>query len=164
VIDGWKIANTEGKARIESLLKTDFSKDKKIFIIGNPARIQQCFMYDNVMFPYNYYKYNGFIIKDTLYDFIRTVALDEESLNSKLNINSTGKKEYEISCTGKTQFFFLDGEEMQIKKENGIKNDFMLVELLEYNNFGKPVKMKIKYFNDNIESYIFQGRNLVKLN
>ncbi|MCX6163345.1 MAG: hypothetical protein NTU73_00530, partial [Ignavibacteriae bacterium] len=121
-------------------------------------------MFDNIMFPYNYFIHHKFIIKDTLSDLVRTVALDKASLNSELNVNNTGNKEYEISCTGKTQFFFLDGEESLIKKNNGIKNDFMIAEFLEYNNFGKPVKIKIKFLIDNTESYIYQGRNLVKLN
>jgi hypothetical protein len=164
VIDGWKHAYAEGKERMENLLKTNFSKDKKIIIIGNPARMQQYFIYDNVMFPYNYFKYHSFTIKDTLYDFIRTIALDKESLNSELIVNIVGNKEYDISCTGKTQFFYLDGDESQIKKNKGIKNDFITAEFLEYNNFGKPIKIKIKFFNENFESYIFQGKNLVKLN
>lgn len=165
VIDGWKTAYTEGKARMESLLKADFSKDNKnIIIIGNPARMQQYFMYDNLMFPYNYFKYHNFILNDTLSDLIRIVALDEASLNSEIYVSKNENNEYEISCTGKTQFFFLDGEESQIKKNNGIKNYFMRVEFLEYNNFGKPIKLQVKLLPDNVKCYIFRGRNLVKLN
>jgi hypothetical protein len=164
VIDGWKTAYAEGNERMENLLKTDLSKDKKNIVIGNPARIRQCFMYDNVMFPYNYFKYHNYIIKDTLSDLIRTVALDDASLNSDLLVNKTNKNEYEISCTGKTQFFCLDGDESQINKYNGIINEFISVEFLEYNNIGKPVKIKTKILSDNTECFIFQGKNLIKLN
>lgn len=164
VIGGWQSAYSEGKARIDNVLKTDFNFGKKVVIIGNPTRLQQYFMYDNIMFPYNYFKYQNFIIKDTISDLIRTVALDKESLNSDLKENNTGSGEYEISCTGKTQFFYLGGDEKQISKNNGFKNSLMAVDFLEFNSLNKPVKIKVKILTDNSEVFIFQKSNLLKLN
>jgi hypothetical protein len=164
VIDGWKTAYTEGNARLENVIKTDFNFSKKNIIIGNPARMQQYFMYDNIMFPYNYFKYHGFVVKDTLSDLVRTVSLDKSSLISDIIVNKTGEKEYELICTGKTQYFLLDGDEKEIKNNNGIKNDFISVEYLEFNNLGKPVMVNLKILSDRCECYIFRGNNPVKIN
>jgi hypothetical protein len=164
VIDGWKQAYTEGKQRIDNILKTEFSKEKKNIVIGNPARVQQFFMFDNIMFPYNYFKYGKFVLNDTLSDLIRTVALDRESLNSRINVAGISNTEFELTCTGKTQFFYLDGNEYDIKKNKGIKNDFMSAEYTEYNKFGKPVKIILKILSDKVDCYIFQGSKLEKLN
>jgi len=163
VIDGWKTAYAEGNARMGNVIKTDFNSSKKNIIIGNPARMQQYFMYDNIMFPYNYFKYHSFVIKDTILDLVRTVSLDKNSLISDIIVNKTGEKEYELICTGKTQFFYLDGDEKEIKNNNGIKNDFMSVQYLEFNNLGKPVMVLLKILSDNCDFYIFRGNNLVKL-
>lgn len=164
VIDGWKTAYAEGTARMENVIKTDFNLSKKNIIIGNPARMQQYFMFDNIMFPHNYFKYHGFVIKDTLSDPVRTVSLDKSSLISDIIVNKTGEKEFELICTGKTQFFYLDAGEKEIKNNNGIKNEFMSVEYLEFNNLGKPVMVLLKILSDNCDYYIFRGNNLVKLN
>ncbi len=164
VVDNWKTISIDGKERIDNLLKINIPQHKKIMIIGNPARMQQYFIYDNIMFPYNYFKYKEFIIKDTIIDLVRAVALDNHSLNKEFNINKIKNNEYEIACTGKTQFFYLDGDEYRIKKENGISNKDLSVEILEYNNIGKPNKIKLVILNEKIEGYIYQGNNLVKLN
>lgn len=164
VINDWKTAYSEGKGRIENVLKKDFTPNKKVLLIGNPARFQQCFMYDNIIFPYNYFKYHDFVIRDTISDVIRTVALDEKSLNSELKVIISGNKEYEISCSGETQFFYLSGDELQIKRNNGLKNDLISVEFLNYNKFDKPTKIRLKILSDNTENYIFKGRDLIRLN
>lgn len=163
VVNGWSSVYIEGKDRMNNLLKTDFPPNKKIFITGNPARVQQFFMFDNIMFPYNYFKYHKFIIKDSISDLIRTASLDCNSLNSELIVNKLGNGEYEISCTGKTQFFYLDGDDKQITENKGIKNNLISVDFLDYNNFGKPVKIKMKTLDENIVNYIFQGKNLIRL-
>jgi|WetSurMetagenome_2_1015567.scaffolds.fasta_scaffold05860_4 hypothetical protein len=163
VINDWKYAYAEGKSRMENLLKVDFSKEKKTILIGNPARYRQCFMFDNIMFPYNYYKYHKFVLSDTISDIIRTVSIDRNSLNSKIVVKEFGNNEYELLCTGKTQFFYLDGDDSKIKKDNGIKNEYMSVEFLEFNDFGKPVKLKLKFIMENLDAYIFEGDEINKL-
>jgi hypothetical protein len=164
VIDGWKQAYAEGKQRIENVIKTDLSKEKKNIIIGNTARVQQYFMFDNIMFPYNYFKYGKYVLSDTISDLVRTVALDGESLNSRINVVGISNTEYELKCTGKTQFFYLDGNDNDLKNNKGFKNDFMSAEYIDYNNFGKPVKIKLKILSDKVDCYIFQGSKLEKLN
>jgi hypothetical protein len=163
VINDWKFAYKEGNVRMENLLKVDFSREKKTILIGNPARYRQCFMFDNIMFPYNYYKYYNFTIKDTISDLIRTVSLDRNSLNAKIEVKNLENNEYELLCTGKSQFFYLDGDDAKIKKDNGIRNDFMSVELLDFNYIGKPVKLKLMLLTENSSIYIFQGHDLNKL-
>jgi hypothetical protein len=164
VLDDWKHAYEEGRQRIDNLLKTDLSKEKKNIIVGNPARLQQCFMYDNVMFPYNYFKYGKFVLNDTLSDLVRTVSLDAESLNSRINVVNKNNKEFELNCTGKTQYFYLDGDEKEIKKNNGLKNDLISAEYLDFNSFGKPVKLKLIILSEKVDCYIFQGSKLERLN
>jgi hypothetical protein len=163
VINNWKTAYSKGRERIDNLLKLEIPEGKKCVIIGNPARLQQSFMYDNVMFPYNYFKYHGFVLKDTISDQVRTVSLDKNSMDARIDIKIINENEYELTCTGKTQFFYLDGEEKKIKEYDGIKNNFMSVDNLEFNDLGKPVKIKLKFLSDNLICYIFQGSNLEKL-
>jgi hypothetical protein len=163
VMNNWKIAYSKGKERMDNLLKTEIPEGKKCIIVGNPARLQQSFMYDNVMFPYNYFKYHSFILKDTISDLVRTVALDKNSLDARIDIIIINENEYDLTCTGKTQFFYLDDIEKNINENNGIKNNIMSAECLEYNDLGKPVKIKLKLLSDNLICYIFQGSNLEKL-
>lgn len=164
VIDGWKTAYAEGNSRLTNVLNTNFNFSKRNIILGNPARMQQFFMYDNIIFPYNYFKYQNFIIKDSLSDLVRTASLDKTSLISDIIVNNISEREYELDCSGRTQFFVLDGDEKEIKKNNGLKNDFMLVKFLEFNKLEKPVRISVKILSDNYDCYIFRGNNLVKLN
>jgi hypothetical protein len=164
VLDGWKTASGEGKFRMNSITNTEFNPANKIVIIGNPARFQQFFMYDNIMFPYNYFKYHSFIVKDTISDLVRTTALDKTSLNAEILVSKRGDREYELMCTGRTQSFFLDGSPAEIKINNGIKNDLLTAEVLEYNRTGKPISILMKILKENTDCYIFIGSNLLKLN
>lgn len=163
VLSTWKTAYSRGKERIDNLLKTEIPSGKNCIIIGNPARLQQSFMFDNIMFPYNYFKYQGFVIKDVISDNIRTAALDENSLDAKIEVAGITDKEYDFKCTGKTQFFYLDGDEKKIKSDNGFKNEIISAEYLEYNEMNKPVKIKVKFFTDDIACFIFQGSSVERL-
>jgi hypothetical protein len=160
VINNWKTAYSKGRERIDNLLKAEIPEGKKCIIIGNPARLQQSFMYDNVMFPYNYFKYNSFVLRDTISDLVRTVSLDKSSIDARIEIKNISENEFDLTCTGKTQFFYLDNDERKTKENNGIKNSFMSVEILEFNELGKPVKIKLKLLSDNLICYIFQGSSL----
>lgn len=163
ILDSWKTASSKGKERLETLLKTDLPAGKKYLLIGNPSRLQQSFMYDNIMFPYNYFKYHSFVLKDTISDAIRTAALDKNSLDAVIDTRQPADNEFELTCTGKTQFFFLDGNEKLIKEKNGLKSELFEADYLEFNDFGKPVKIKLKLLSDNIVCYIFRGSNMEKL-
>lgn len=163
VMNSWKTAYSKGRERMDNLLKAEIPEGKKCVIIGNPARLQQSFMYDNVMFPYNYFKYHSFTLKDTISDLVRTVALDKNSLDGKIDVNKINENEFDLTCTGKTQFFYLDDSEQKIKENNGIKNSFISAECLEYNDLGKPFKIKLKLLSDNITCYVYQGSNLEKI-
>ncbi|MBI5403127.1 MAG: hypothetical protein HY959_06980 [Ignavibacteriae bacterium] len=163
VLDSWKTAHSKGKERLESLLKTDLPPGKKYLIIGNPSRLQQSFMYDNIMFPYNYFKYHSYVLKDTISDAIRTAALDKNSLDAVIDVRQPVDNEFELTCTGKTQFFYLDGNEKLIKEENGLKSKLFEADYLEFNDLGKPVKIKLKLLSDSLICYIFRGSNIEKM-
>jgi len=161
ILNTWKTAYSKGKDRVDNLIKSGIPSGS--VVIGNPARLQQSFMFDNIMFAYNYFKYREFVIKDIISDKIRTVALDENSLDAKIEITEISKLEYDLKCTGKTQFFYLDGDDKKIKSDKGFKNDFMSAEYLEFNELNKPVKLKVKFYSDNIICYVFQGNNPERL-
>lgn len=163
VQDSWKTAHNKGRERIGSLLETELPEGKKYLIIGNPSRLQQSFMFDNIMFSYNYFKYHSFVLKDTISDAVRTAALDRNSLDAVIDVKQSGENEFQLTCTGKTQFFSLDGNDKSINKKNGVKNEVFEADYLEFNDFGKPVKINLKLFRDDIACYIFQGIKLEKL-
>jgi hypothetical protein len=157
VINNWKIASVRGKERLESLMNIEIPEGKKCIIIGNPSRLQQSFMFDNLMFPYNYFKYHGFVLRDTIDDKIRIVALDKNSLDAPIAVKSIGAKEYEFACTEENSFFVFDGVSDESK---GLMNSDLSAVCLEFNRLGKPVKIKVKLLSDNLICYFLNGSKL----
>lgn len=154
IINNWKTASVRGKERLESLMNIEIPEGKKCLVIGNPSRLQQSFMFDNLMFPFNYFKYRGFVLKDTIDDKIRIVALDKNSLDAPVTAKSTGSKEYEFTCTGENSFFVFDGVSNESK---GLINADLSAVCLEFNRLGKPVKIKVKLLSDNLICYFLNG-------
>jgi len=154
IINNWKTASVRGKERLDSLLNVEIPEGKKLMVIGNPSRLRQSFMFDNLMFPYNYFKYRGFVLKDTVDDKIRIAALDKKSLDAPVVVTSTGVKEYEFACSGETCFFVFDGVSDESK---GLNTADLSAVCLEFNRLGKPVKIKVKLLSDNFICYLLNG-------
>jgi hypothetical protein len=80
-------------------------KEKPV-ILFLPSRLKQTYILDNVQAAYNYFKYNDFVIKDTVQGFVNYAALDAESLNSEITIQRLNDFTIVATCTGETQFFY----------------------------------------------------------
>ncbi len=161
-VRSWETSFAEGKKRMNILLKTEFDKNKKLLIIGNLSRTNQYFTFDNLNYSFNYWKYNGFVLKDTIYQEIRTVALDFNSINSQINYSKIGNNEYEISAAGNHQFFVID-EFMKPIAGDVLKTGKIEITVIKNDLNGKPVKLKIKILSDNFETFLFSGNELIKL-
>ncbi len=142
-VNEWLTAYDNARHRMESLLKTGIDSNKHTIIVGNAGRLKQSFMFDKLTGAYGYWKYKNFTVKDTINDIVQTGALDVASLNSKLEYKEIQPGEFEISATGKTQFFYMEGFDNDYAKWTFTNKD-MSVEAASYNFFNKPIRIKLK--------------------
>jgi hypothetical protein len=148
--------------RIEKLVQTNLESSKQIIIIGNGGRLKQSFMFDKLTGAYNYWKFKEFTVKDTINDIVQTAALDYISLNSKLNYKIIRPGEYEISTTGRTQYFYMEGFESE-KSRWKFSNKNMYVEALENKFLNKPTKIRLKILSKDANCYLASEMNYVKI-
>lgn len=108
-----------------------------------PSRLKQTYILDNVSATYNYYKYNDFVIHDTLKGFVNYAVLDIESLNSEIIVNKINDTTLTALCSGKTQFFYnIDNNSI-----SDYENDYIKCEFQKDNKFlnkSKGVKITLK--------------------
>lgn len=127
-----------------------------------PSRLKQTYILDNVSATYNYYKYNDFVIYDTVQGFVNYAALDYESLNSEIVINKINDTTLTALCSGKTQFFFNNDN----NSNSDFENDYIKCEFqkdIMFLNKCKKVKLTLK----NITKYNYMAltnNNTVYLN
>lgn len=161
-VKDWSYAFTGSLSRIEALLQTNLESNRKIIIIGNAGRFKQSLMFDKLTGAYNYWKFNGFTVKDTINDIVQTAALDEISLNSKINYKIIQPGEYEISVTGKTQFFYMEGFNSEISTWK-FSDKNMEVEAIENTFLDKPTKIRIKILSKDANCYLATEMNYFKI-
>lgn len=163
IIEDWTSAYKYSLSWKEKMLEINPEYGKQIIVIGNPGRLKQSFMFDKLTGAYNYWKNKDFIVKDTINDIVQTAALDEQSLNSKLIIKTTTPGEYEISATGETQFFYMEGFENEQTKWK-FSNKDMQVEAIENNFLNKPKRIKLKIISSDVNCYLASEMNYFKIN
>ncbi len=163
VIEDWSSAYRYSSAWMEKMLEINPESGKQIIVIGNPGRLKQSFMFDKLTGAYNYWKNKDFTIKDTINDIVQTAALDEQSLNSKLILKTISSGEYEISATGETQFFYMEGFENEQTKWK-FSNKDMHVEAIENNFFNKPKRIRLKILSVDVNCYLASEMNYFKIN
>lgn len=161
-INDWSLSYTLAKNEIGELLKTDIESNKNTVIIGNPGRYRQAFMFDKLTGAYNYWKNKEFVIKDTINDIVQTGSLDEESITAKLDYKQISPVEYEISATGKSQFFYMEGFDNERIKQ-GFKNQDMSVDFKNFNQLNKPKTVNLKILNPNVSCFIASGMKFIKI-
>jgi len=131
------------KSNINTISGNLNSQSKNTVILFLPSRFKQSYVLDNVTASYNYFKYNDFIIKDTIQGFVSYAALDVESLNSEITIQSIDDVSLIASCTGKTQFFYnIDNNSI-----SDFENDYIRCEFqkdIMFLNKCKKVKLILK--------------------
>ncbi len=163
IISQWKYAYSESKIRIDNLLAKDIQQSRETYVVGNPGRFKQAYLFDKLTGAYNFWKYKSFVVKDTLNDAIQTGALDEASLNSIIQVNKTGEHYYEITATGATQYFYIEGRDFR-NMSSGFRNALIEAEFFDFDVFNKPKRLKIKILSPSVELYVSQGLDYVKLN
>jgi hypothetical protein len=152
-VSDWAYSYAKGKQEMVELINTHIDEGKRTIIIGNPGRYRQAFLFDKLTGAYNYWKNKDFVIKDTINDIVQTGALDEASLSAKLNYKELQPGEFEISTTGISQYFYIEGYDNEKIKE-GFKNREMSVEFMEFNILNKPTKLNLKMLTSQIKCFL----------
>lgn len=153
VVSDWKTSYTKAIINVDNLIAAGLEQPKHNIIIGSPGRFKQTFLFDKLTGAYNYWKEKDFVIKDTINDLVQTGALDEQSIGARLEINKLDSSEYEIKVTGKTQFFYIEGYNIE-KIKSGFRNSDMSVEFTEFNYLDKPIKMHLKILSKEVNCYL----------
>lgn len=161
-VNEWLTAYENALPRMEALLNTGLEQNKHSVVIGNAGRLKQSFMFDKLTGAYGYWKYKNFTVKDTINDIVQTGALDEESLNSGLDYKEVLPGEYEISVTGKTQFFYMEGFDDEKTKWHFANKD-MSVEAVSYSFFNKPSRIKVKILSQDVNCYLASEMKYYKI-
>ena len=155
-VSDWHFAYEKARLNVDELMKTNIDHNKKSIIIGNPGRYKQAYLFDKLTGAYNYWNNKDFIIKDTINDIVQTGALDEESLGAKLNYKQIQPGEFEVSATGSSQYFYMEGYDNE-KIKSGFKNREMSVDFMEYNSLNKPTKLNLKIFDPDIKCFLSEN-------
>jgi hypothetical protein len=162
VIIDWEISYAKALLNVNNLINTGLEQSKQNVIIGNPGRYKQTFLFDKLTGAYNFWKEKSFTIKDTIDDVVQTGALDESSIGSKLEIRSLDSNEYEIKATGKTQFFYIEGYNLE-KIKTGYRNHNISVEFTEFNYLDKPIRLKFSILSKNVNCYLVSELKFFKI-
>jgi hypothetical protein len=162
VITDWGTAYTKATENVNSLISTGLDGQKNTVIIGSPGRYKQTFLFDKLTGAYNFWKEKSFTVKDTINDAIQTGALEESSIGAALDIKTISPHEFEIKATGKTQFFYIEGYNFE-KIKTGFENRDISVEFTEFNYIDKPIKLRLKILNDNVNCYLASGLKFNKI-
>lgn len=163
IINDWEMSYSKAKESIDNLLTQNINENRYTVIVGNHGRFKQSLLFDKLTGAYNYWKYRDFVIKDTINDIVQTGAVDEESLLAELKVSNTQPGEYEITATGTTQFFYMEGFDTE-RMKTGFKNNYMSVEFSEFSFLNKPKKVKLKILSADTDCYIANGLRFYKLN
>jgi hypothetical protein len=161
-ISDWYFAYTTARQNVQELINTNIDEGRRSIIIGNPGRYRQAFLFDKLTGAYNYWKNKDFIFKDTINDIVQTGALDKPSLTAKLNYTELHPGEFEISATGTSQYFYIEGYDNEKIKE-GFKNREMSVDFLDFNILNKPTKLKLKINDPSIKCFLAQELKFLRI-
>jgi len=137
-IKDWLYASIGSEQAVKELLKLPDEKIDNSVLIGLPGRFRQTHMAEYATGPYNYYRFGLNPVAVDIKDAVHVSALDAESLNSALRVESSGENEYNIYATGETQYFQITGS-----REHTLNIEGVTITLDSLNSFRKPTKMKI---------------------
>ena len=162
VIRDYEYSYSKIKSNINLISDNLSAYKEKPVILFLPSRFKQTYILDNVQAAYNYFKYNDFVIKDTVQGFVNYAALDAESLNSEITIQRINESTIVATCTGETQFFYNISNNSITDYENEyIKCEFQK----EYMFLNKCKKVKLILKDLSKYSYIALTNNkLINLN
>lgn len=158
----WNYSYISSRERMDNLLNVTLNADRNTIIIGNAGRFRQSFLFDKLTGAYGFWKNKKFAINDTINDIVQTGALDENSLNSKLVYKVLQPGEYEISATGSTQYFYMEGFDDDKTKWQFTNKDIS-VKAIGYSQLNKPNRIILKVLSENADCYLADGKNFIKI-
>lgn len=161
-ISDWKLSYSKAIENVSGLINTNLDVSKQNIIIGSPGRYKQTFLFDKMTGAYNFWKEKSFSIKLILNDIIQTGTLDESSIGAKLDLKQLSSHEFEIKTTGKSQFFYIEGYNIE-KIKTGFRNNDISVEFTEFNYLDKPIKLKLTILSENVNCYLASEFKFIKI-
>jgi hypothetical protein len=161
-VQDWATSYEKAKINVDNLLKINPEPNKQTILIGNPGRFKQTFMFDKMTGAYNFWKEKRFAINDTINDIIQTAAITESSIGAKLDYREIHPGEFEIKTDAPRHFFYIEGYNFD-KTKMGFQNYDISVIFTEFNNVDKPIKMRLKILSPNVNCYLADNLNFVKI-
>jgi len=162
VIMDWEISYHAAKENVNGLIETNLENTKRNIIIGSMGRYKQTLLFDKMTGAYNFWKEKSFTINDTINDVIQTGTLDKTSIGANNEIKNLSSHEFEIKATGKSQFFYIEGYNLE-RIRTGFRNNDIAVEFTEFNYLDKPIKLKLTILSDNISCYVANESKFIKI-
>ena len=161
-VGDWFVSYQKARININNLINENIDSAKRNVVIGNPGRFKQTLMFDKLIGAYNFWKEKDFVIKDTIYDIIQSAALQKNSVGAKFQIKELSSDEFEIHAIAPTQFFYIEG--IDIDKTNAMfKNNDIQVEFTEFNDINKPTRFKLKTLNSNADYFLADELGFIKI-
>ncbi len=161
-VQDWLTSYEKSKINVENVLKIKPELNKQTILIGNPGRYKQTFMFDKMTGAYNFWKEKRFAINDTINDVIQTAAITESSIGAKLDCKMIAPGEFEIKTDAPRHFFYIEGYNYE-RTKMGFQNKDISVVFTEFNNVDKPIKMKIKILSPNVNCYLADNLDFIKI-
>jgi hypothetical protein len=162
-MNDWKIADKVFSQDIKNILETPVDLNQKNIVLCLPGRLKQSFILDYLQVTYFFWKDKEFKYNENIINNINTGALDIVSLESKINLRKISDYDYELSVTGKTQYFINDNPGPNNSDAFCDEKDFKYT-FLDLNSFKKPTKVKIILKNQNVNLFLFSEKVLIKIN
>jgi hypothetical protein len=161
-VQNWLISYEKSIVNVQNLIKVNPQPDKQTVIIGNPGRFMQTLMFDKMTGAYNFWKEKRFAVNDTINDIIQTAAIMESSIGAKLEYKMLQPGEFEIRTNAPRHFFYIEGYNYE-RTKMGFENKDISVAFLEFNNVDKPIKMKLRILNPDVNCYLADNLDFIKI-
>lgn len=161
-VQDWLTSYEKSKVNVENLIRIAPEPNKQTVLIGNPGRFKQTFMFDKMTGAYNFWKEKQFTVKDTINDIIQTAAIMEESIGAKLECRTIAPGEFEIKTNAPRSFFYIEGFNIE-KTRMGFQNNDISVVFSEFNNVDKPIRMTLKILSPNVNCYLADNLDFIKI-
>ena len=157
-ISDWLFAGIKTEQTVNELLRLPEEKTVNSIFIGLPGRFRQAHLAEYATGPYNYFRFGLSPVAMDIKDAVHVSALDAESLNSELRVESSGENEYSIYATGETQYFQITGS-----REHTVNIEGVTITLDSLNSFRKPIKVKIVSNMKKANIYIYNDSQVKEL-
>jgi hypothetical protein len=146
---------------VEKLLELTSDKPGKIYTLCTPSRMKQSYIEDDILGLYNFRKYKGHVIRDTIIPVANIAALDYESLLSEINLVRNRDSSFDIYLKGESQYFDFRSDVFSGKPPI-FNTNLYTVNFVEYNRLNKPIRINIKFFKK-LNLYMFRKEGYKKL-